>query len=104
MEIYADLKFGISLEHLSGSFISFNGGLHMKRDKSACVTVQEGDLKIEISGKPDGDWFTSQELLLRSILTLLDSLDFNELNDDDFRISDKYFITRKRLCVIKNLT
>lgn len=66
--------------------------MKLKRDEIGHISVQSDDLKIEITGKQDSSSFMSQDLLLRSVLALL-NFDFKFMKEDDFQIGDKYFIT-----------
>ncbi|MGE4282352.1 MAG: hypothetical protein AB7G87_01385 [Clostridia bacterium] len=64
----------------------------MKRDEIGKISVLCNDLKIEISGNQDSSCFMSQDLLLRSVLALL-NFDFKWMKEKDFQVADKYFIT-----------
>lgn len=64
----------------------------MKRDELGHISVQSDDLKIEITGRQDSSSFMSQDLLLRSVLALMD-FDFKFMKEQDYQIADKYFIT-----------
>ncbi len=64
----------------------------MIRDEIGHITITSDDLKIEITGRQDSSSFMSQDLLLRSILALM-PFDFKFMKEEEFDISDKYFVT-----------